>query len=49
MTSEGTMVTHYCLLASRLVTDSTEELFVRTKHNMRIFGVIPFIKVQNDI
>ena len=23
-------------------------LFVRTNHNMRIFGVIPFIKLQND-
>ena len=23
-------------------------LFIRTKHNMRIFGVIPFIKLQND-
>ena len=23
-------------------------LFIRTKHNMQIFGVIPFIKLQND-
>ena len=23
-------------------------LFIRTKHNIRIFGVIPFIKLQND-
>ena len=23
-------------------------LFIRTKHNKRIFGVIPFIKLQND-
>ena len=23
-------------------------LFIRTDHNMRIFGVIPFIKPQND-
>ena len=23
-------------------------LFIRTKHNMRMFGVIPFIKLQND-
>ena len=23
-------------------------LFIRIKHNMRIFGVIPFIKLQND-
>ena len=23
-------------------------LFIRTKHSMRIFGVIPFIKLQND-
>ena len=23
-------------------------LFIRTKHNMRIFGVIPFIKLRND-
>ena len=23
-------------------------LFIRTKHNMRIFGVIPFIHLQND-
>ena len=23
-------------------------LFIRTKHNMRIFGTIPFIKLQND-
>ena len=23
-------------------------LFIRTKHNMRIFGVIPFVKLQND-
>ena len=23
-------------------------LFIRTEHNMRIFGVIPFIKIQND-
>ena len=22
--------------------------FIRTKHNMWIFGVIPFIKLQND-
>ena len=22
--------------------------FIRTNHNMRIFGVIPFIKLQND-
>ena len=24
-------------------------LFIRTKHNMQIFGVIPFIKLQNNI
>ena len=24
-------------------------LFIRTKHNMQIFGVILFIKLQNDI
>ena len=23
-------------------------MFIRTKHSMRIFGVIPFIKLQND-
>ena len=23
-------------------------LFVRTKHNIRFFGVIPFVKLQND-
>ena len=23
-------------------------LFIRTKHNMRVFGVIPFTKLQND-
>ena len=23
-------------------------LFIRTKHNMRVFGVMPFIKLQND-
>ena len=23
-------------------------LFIRTKHDMRIFGVIPFIKLQNN-
>ena len=23
-------------------------LFIRTKYNMRIFGIIPFIKLQND-
>ena len=23
-------------------------LLIRTKHNMRIFGVIPFMKLQND-
>ena len=23
-------------------------LFTRTKHNMRIFGIIPFMKLQND-
>ena len=23
-------------------------LFIRTKHNMRIFGLIPFIELQND-
>ena len=23
-------------------------LFIRTKHNMQIFGVIPFIVLQND-
>ena len=23
-------------------------LFIRTKHNMQIFWVIPFIKLQND-
>ena len=23
-------------------------LFIRTKHNMPIFGVIPFIKLEND-
>ena len=23
-------------------------LFIRTKHNLYIFGVIPFIKLQND-
>ena len=23
-------------------------LAIRTKHNMEIFGVIPFIKLQND-
>ena len=25
-----------------------ETLFIRTKHNMQIFGVIPLIKLQND-
>ena len=24
-------------------------LFIRTKHNMRIFGLISLIKLQNDI
>ena len=24
-------------------------LFIRTKHNMQIFSIIPFIKPQNDI
>ena len=23
-------------------------LFIRTKHTMRIFGIIPFIKLRND-
>ena len=23
-------------------------LFIKTKHNMRILGIIPFIKLQND-
>ena len=23
-------------------------LFIRTKHDMQIFGVIPFIKLQNN-
>ena len=23
-------------------------IFIRAKHNMHIFGVIPFIKLQND-
>ena len=23
-------------------------LFIRTKHNLQIFGVIPFNKLQND-
>ena len=39
--------------ASVLKQDQTHErfrrmLFIRTKHNMRIVGVIPFIKLQND-
>ena len=25
-----------------------KKLFIRTRHNVRIFGVIPFIKLQND-
>ena len=27
---------------------SKRTLFIRTKHKMRIFGVIPFIKLQNE-
>ena len=26
----------------------TITLFIRTNHNMRIFTIIPFIKLQND-
>ena len=25
-----------------------QTVFISTKHNMRIFGVIPFIKLQKD-
>ena len=45
---KGLEVTYSGLLASRLVTDSAEELFVRTKHNNRVFGIMFFIKLQND-
>ena len=38
-TSENTMQTH-----KRYKTT----LFIRTKHNKRIFGVILFMKLQND-
>ena len=24
-------------------------LFIRTKHNLQIWGVIPFLKLQNDL
>ena len=29
-------------------TSLKRTLFIRTTHNMRIFGVIPFVKLQND-
>ena len=28
--------------------NTARRLFIRTKHSMRIFGVIPFRKLQND-
>ena len=27
---------------------SKEMLFIRTKRNLQIFGVVPFVKLQND-
>ena len=37
-----------CLKAIQTPQRFKRTLFIRTKHNTRIFGVIPFIKLQND-
>ena len=36
------------LIGSKHITGSKERSLFRAKHNMRIFGVIPFIELQND-
>ena len=35
-------------IKSKRIKVQKNALFIRTKHNVRIFGVIPFIKRQND-
>ena len=41
--------TEYIKLRPKHIKGSKERLFIMTQtHNMQIFGVIPFVKLQND-
>ena len=38
-----------CLLGTKHIKGSEERLFILTQtHNLQVFGVIPFVKLQNN-